>query len=338
MAQNMAATASPSQNGAQDDDEDDYMSMSMTITEPSLPAVKETYTQRRLRKQRESEIRGRTKSKAELEADEAVAREAALSTSLLADPAAASSNKGLKMMAKMGFQPGKALGSEGNTEARTEPLVVNVKDGRGGVGLDEERKRKFREEAEREGKRVKVEEGEYRERMRREREEARLESQVGGAMRVAERMAEEDEGMGNEGDEQGNVDGMKKRTISTRPLKQINVLWRGLVRGREEKERDRSMRYDLSQSISRLPTYEDPDEEKDEKIAMGKESVLHSVVEDLEEGDPELDAFNALPPEERLQKLVEYLRSEYYYCFWCKCRYPDKEMEGCPGVTEEDHE
>jgi len=210
---------------------------------------------------------------------------------------------------------------------------IMMKEDRGGIGLDSERKRKFREEVEREGKRVKAEEGEYRERVRKEREDVRLEGMLGAAMRVAERMHDEREEEQTERDEP-----TKKRKVSTKPLKQINVLWRGLVRKREEKERDRRMRYDLEQSLSRLPTYEDPDEDKDDKRALGKDSIHHTLVQDLEEEDPELDQFNDMEPAERLQKLVFHLREEHNYCFWCKYTYPDKKMEGCPGLTEEDHD
>jgi hypothetical protein len=328
-AQDLAPSNGPNE------DEDDYMNM--VIAEPTKLREKETYTQRRLRIERESEARGRVKSKAERAADEAAAREAALSKSLLTDPSISSTNKGLAMMAKMGFKPGVALGSKDNIGARTEPIGISMKEDRGGIGLDSEKKRKFRAEVEKEGKRVKAEEGEYRERVRREREEARLEAQAGAAMRVAERMSlekEEDENV-----EEGTTkDGVTKRKISTKPLKQINVLWRDLVRKREEKERDRRMRYDLQQSLSRLPTYEDPDEDKDDKKALGRNRIQHTLVEDLEEEDPELDEFNALGPADRLQKLVRYLRDAYNYCFWCKYTYSGKEMEGCPGLTEEDHD
>ncbi|KAH7364581.1 hypothetical protein BKA65DRAFT_522989 [Rhexocercosporidium sp. MPI-PUGE-AT-0058] len=319
-------------NGPEEDEEDDYMNM--VIAEPTVPQ-KETSIQRRQRQKREAEIRGRVKSKAELAEEEKTAREAALSKSMLADTTS-SKNKGLAMMAKMGFKPGTALGSKDNIGARTEPIGVSMKEDRGGIGLDTEKKRKFREEVEKEGKRVKAEEGDYRERVRREREEARLEGVVGSAMRVAERMNEERE----EAEAQPLEDpkDVKKRTISTKPLKQINILWRGLVRRREEKERDRRMRYDLHQSLSRLPTYDDVDEDKDDKRALGKDRVQHTLVEDLEEEDPDLDAFNELDPAERLHKLVLHLREEYNYCFWCKFAYPDKDMEGCPGLTEEDHD
>jgi Domain of unknown function (DUF4187)/G-patch domain len=323
-------------NGTAMEDEDDYMNM--VIAEPDATREKETYTQRRLRKQREAEARGRVKSKAEKAAEEAAARDAALSTSLLSNPSVTSSNKGLAMMAKMGFKPGAALGS-GNLDARTEPISISMKDDRGGIGMDSEKKRKFREEYEKEGKRVKAEEGEYRERVRREREEVRLEAMVANAMRVAERMAaekEEEEAL-RKGEVGDKVNGVERK-ISVKPLKQINLLWRGLVRRREEKERDRRMRYDLQQSLSRLPTYDDEDEDKEDKRAMGKVSMQHNLVEDLEEEDAELDEFNALPLAERLLKLVMYLREEYNYCFWCKFTYSDKEMEGCPGLTEEDHD
>ncbi|RFU32039.1 hypothetical protein B7463_g4310, partial [Scytalidium lignicola] len=338
----MSGKDTASQNGASGDEEEEEDYMNMVILEPTKPREKETYTQRRIRKEREAEVRGRVKSKAEREAEEAAVREAALSTSLLSNPAVAASNKGLAMMAKMGFKPGVALGAKDNVGARTEPIMVSMKEDRGGIGLDTEKKRKFREQAEEVGKRVKAEEGEYRERVRKEREDARLEGLVGAAMRVAERMdgeKEEQEAslLENQGDEV-EEEVPKKRKISVKPLKQINVLWRGLVRRREEQERDRRMRYDLQQSLSRLPTYEDPDEDKDDKTAFGKEKMQHLHVEDLEEEDPELDAFNELEPAERLQKLVLYLREQFNYCFWCKYTYPDADLEGCPGVTEEDHD
>lgn len=98
------------------------------------------------------------------------------------------------------------------------------------------------------------------------------------------------------------------------------------------------MRHDLMQSLSRLPTYEDDNEDADYKFALGKSKTQVALVEDLDEEDAELNAFNELPIAERLQKLVDHLRETYWYCFWCKYKYPDEEMEGCPGLTEEDHD
>ncbi|CAJ2501810.1 Uu.00g046630.m01.CDS01 [Anthostomella pinea] len=328
------------------DEDDDYMNMTFG-EEPPKPT--ETSLQRRQRLKREGEIKAHAKSKAVLAAEEREAREAALSKSLLED-AAAKKSKGLAMMAKMGFKKGGTLGSVDNAEnARREPIRPEMKDDRGGIGLDSERKRKLDEVVEEELKRVRVDENEFRDRVRREREQARNESLVYAAMKVCERMDEEAQAHAGGAYAEAKVETeagetaakkKKKKTLSTRPLKSIPVVWRGLIRRREEAERDRRMKYDLEQSssTSRLPTYEDDLEEEDDKRAMGKLSTTHAQVEDLDEEDPELDEFNALEAGERLRLLVEYLRKEYLYCFWCKCGYEDDAMEGCPGITEEEHD
>lgn len=305
------------------DDEDDYMSMA--IPEPSSPfSHPETSVQRRARKKREAEARAHQPSKAELARQAELARDEALKTSL------PTTSKGFQMMAKLGFKAGSALGKEGNEHARTEPLGVVVKEGKAGVGMEGERKRKFREEVG-EGEDVTNKKretvGEFRERQGREREEKRSEGLCWGAMKVLEGLEEEhttnveDPGKGGER--------VEKKT--TKPTKQVNVLWRGLFRDRQEKEREKRMRYDLHQSLSRNAAYDDPDEDKQDRQAWGEEE------EEIEEEDPELEEFNALEPAERLSRMVEYLREKWRYCFWCKFQYPDETMEGCPGLTEDEH-
>jgi hypothetical protein len=332
----------------EEEDDDDYMSM--TFSEPTPNTAGETSFQRRQRLKREAEIRGRPKSKSELAAEAAAARDEALRTSLL-DSSAGKKSKGLSMMKKMGFQAGDKLGSGQNEDTRTEPIKLEIKDDRGGIGLDSEKKRKVNEAAAQQAKKVKVDEVEFRDRVRKEREEARRERQVYAAMKVCEGMDEErlgkgslarddfgEEGSDDEADEK-DKDLKTKKAMSTRPLKSIPVVWRALVRRREEAERDRRMRFDLEQSsMRRLPTYVDDLEDDDDKKALGKTKMAYTPVEDLEEEDPELDEFIALEVDERLLRIVEYLRKEFRYCFWCKFTYPDEALEGCPGLTEEDHD
>ena len=219
-------------------------------------------------------------------------------------------------MTKLGFKPGSALGATSNGGGRLEPLAIDVKEGREGVGMESEKKRKFREQAAvvMEGeKKAKVEEGDYRERVGREREEKRLEGMFRGAMRVLEEFEQGDGG---------------ERV----PLKKVNVLYRGLLRERREVERERRARYDLHQSLTRDAKYEDPEEDEHDRHALGKEE------EEIEEEDEELNAFLGLEAQDRLGRVVEYLRQIYWYCFWCKCKYDTEEMEGCPGITEDDHD
>lgn len=347
------STPNQSKNGAdteekKEEEEDDYMNMTFTET----TTVPETSLQRRQRLHAEGLKRGAVPSKAELLAQERARREEGLAKSLLhTEPGAATKkSKGLAMMAKMGFKPGAKLGANGREDARAEPLRIEVREDRGGIGLDGERKRKVQEAAEAQGvdkkPRVEVDPVEYRDRMARERDAARKETLVGAAQKIAERMDEDRAAGVVDGDEEAEPERKRKagRPGASRPLKAVPVLYRGLVRHREEKERDRRMRHDLETSMgtlsAKLPAYEDEGMDADDKMALGREEkrMVYMVADDLDEEDEELNEWEALEVDERLTRLVEYLRKEYQYCFWCKFAYPDQSMEGCPGLTEEDHD
>lgn len=313
------------------EDEDDYLSMSFG-GETASAQPKETSLQRTTRLKKEAAARARIPSKAERERQEKATREAALATHLDA------SNKGAKMLAKMGFRGG-ALGK--TDDARTQPIEVSMKDDRGGVGMDSEKKRKIREAAEQlEGteKRRKVGEAEFRERAREEREERRVEGMVGGAMRVLEGFdtgAVQRSDAGEAGDANGNADKAAEIVdVGSRPLRSVPLLWRSLIKQRLDRDRERRMRYDLDQSLSVRRDYDDdPDADADDKLALATEVQA----EDLDEEDSELAEYEALPAAERLSKIVTELREKYRYCFWCKYRFPDTEMDGCPGLTEDEH-
>jgi phosphopantetheinyl transferase (holo-ACP synthase) len=234
------------------------------------------------------------------------------------------------MMAKFGFKQGDALGKA--EDARKEPIRVNVKEDKGGIGLESEKKRKFREqfeEAERLAKRSKEEEGDYLEIMRQEQKDKKAERDLDNAQRTAERLSDK------EAEEKGTPEQSEK------PLKDINVLWRTRARRRVEIKRDKQQRRELNNSISsRLPTLAPEDEDDDSKVAQGRDlAPFYTTLEnDLEDEDPELAEFEAIPVTERLHKLLTFLREKYRYCLYCGYEYPDAEMEGCPGVTEEDHD
>ncbi|KAK5941335.1 hypothetical protein PMZ80_006613 [Knufia obscura] len=312
------------------DEEDDYLTM--IFEEPDTNAKKETLTQKKRRLARQAEERSRPKSKAQLAEEERAKREAALNNSDLDK-----SSKGFKMMAALGYKPGGALGKDNSSNGVSapdtrlrEPIGVEMKEDRGGIGADSEKKRKFREEVERKAdseKRQKVDADEFRIRQQQEREEKRREGQYYGAMKVAERLEEEE--LSSES---------TAKPTNSRPLSSYNVLWRGLVKKRLLNERERRMRYDMDQSLSRLPTYDDPDEEKVDQIALSRKSQVEEVDLELDQEDKELEEFEALESHEKLDKLVLFLRDQWHYCFWCKFRYPDAEIEGCPGTTEEDHD
>ncbi|KAI1941798.1 hypothetical protein LOZ66_001279 [Ophidiomyces ophidiicola] len=348
-----------------DADDDDYMAMAV-----SEPAARETLTQRRRRQLREAEARARVPSKAERAAAAAAARDAALATSAL-DPA----SKGFQIMARLGYTAGSALGRAPPTDdtardaARriTEPLPIAVKDGRGGVGLDSLRKRRLRDQLDGHAKRLQTDQLDFRARARLESDARRAEAQFRAAQAVAEGLdlaADEEEAAEHRHASTDASTGTATATGTAdnancppvRPRARVNLLYRGLVRARELQRRDAqaahrryhaladSARDLASPSASRamaglsLPAAADDDLDPDDKLALGRNADGRIVEPDDESDDPELDDFSALPPQDRLARLVRYLRDTHCYCFWCKCRYDSPRMDGCPGLTEDDHD
>ncbi|KAI4765991.1 hypothetical protein E4T52_00320 [Aureobasidium sp. EXF-3400] len=299
------------------DAEDDYMNMSFTDPSPSAP---KTSLQRHQERRRLASLKSQPKTKAEIAAAADLARETALATSTLSNP----TSKGAQMMAKMGFKGGALGKTEG---ARTEPIEISIKEGKGGIGMDNEKKRKIREQMEElqgKEKRQKAEEGEYRERVAREREEKRQEGMWWGAMKVCEKF-------GTEEVEDATAQSKEKEAKKEDP-KKVNILWRPLALQRHQRSADKVLRKGALDSLS--SRWRDDEADTDDKIALGME------VQDFEdeEEDQELEAYNALAVGDRLEKLVVYLRRTYHYCFWCKYRYTDESMEGCPGLMEEEHD
>ncbi|CAK7199599.1 hypothetical protein SEUCBS139899_002282 [Sporothrix eucalyptigena] len=381
------------------DDEDDYMTMTFGEEEDTSKRKRnkaETSLQRRIRLEREGRERGHVPSKAALAKAAETEREAALNRSLFDAPSKSKSataskwpdapppavaqppkpvNKGLAMMAKMGFVAGQALGkkrevsAEGEGEKDSdnvdhpviEPIRIEVKRDRAGIGAAEEKKKKGKAEegeAKPEAKRLRLDDMdpmEYRDRLRQEREAGRLERQIHAAQIVAERMAR--------GDDDNDAENREEM-----PIKDVNILWRGMVKERRAKEHERAQRIkaqrlldDRLRNKGTTTNYaateqSDEDEDGDDRITHGKGPSKTSFLdgglkesisagdgeeddeEDNEDKDEELDEFNLLEPKERLQQVVDWMRQNRRYCFWCKYTYPDNDLEGCPGPTEEDHD
>ena len=253
-----------------------------------------------------------------------------------------------------------------------EPLRILIRDGREGIGLEAERQRRLREAAEaasQQAKRARVDETTYRDRMRLERETARLCRLTEAAQKIAERMhgdahrsrdvsqaatGESSTGSGSgmregTGGRSGMHTASKGETKPSSPsLKALPVEFRGLVRARERAERERRMRHDLESGVlpiltpGTIPAYDDDDElDRDDRVALGRDEGRpggFGADKEPDESDAELDEFESLEPGERLQRVVRYLRTRHQYCFWCKAGYPDELMDGCPGETEDDHD
>jgi hypothetical protein len=230
------------------------------------------------------------------------------------------------MLTKMGFKEGGTLGK--SADALREPIRVDFRHGKSGLGVernltsDDLRNLKRERDDATDGdgeKRQKVSESEYRERAQLSAEERRAQGKLAGAMKVLETL----EGSAPVSDERGTA------SFKHIPLSSINVLWRPLARNRLQEDRERVAQLIKAEAFSvREPLDEKPDP---------RQRFITAADVDLEETDSELEEFEALDATEQLEKVVAYLRAEHKYCYWCMGQYPDEGMEGCPGLTEDEH-
>ncbi|GMM39066.1 Cmg1 protein [Saccharomycopsis crataegensis] len=110
----------------------------------------------------------------------------------------------------------------------------------------------------------------------------------------------------------GDDDVMDIKTIN--PL-DINVLWREYV-------------INLQENLKRKKIIQ----------LMGESEPQDDEKYDIE-NDVELQDLLAETPDEIIDKLIIFLRSECYYCFWCGNKFENDEqlLKFCPGPYEEDH-
>ncbi|CAO3593362.1 unnamed protein product [Absidia cylindrospora] len=171
-----------------DDEEDDYMSGAFLeqASQYEKKNKQKTYSERRREQLREQQKKAYIKPRRELEQE---AREEGLQKQLTGD------NKGMKMMMKMGFKQGSGLGKDGQT-GRQEPIAVELKQNRGGIGIDTLQKRKLaQEEHEALEKRKKLDMDPllYREQMAEKAKEGKRLRQMTAAVHICQKKDEEKE-------------------------------------------------------------------------------------------------------------------------------------------------
>ncbi|TRY69832.1 hypothetical protein DNTS_012931 [Danionella cerebrum] len=171
------------------EEEDDYMSDAfldkIADVRPGVPMVKRV--KEAMKKEiltKEKNIQNRQKSLREQERE---SREVALQSSI------SSGNKGFTLLEKMGYKPGQGLGREGS--GRVEPVPLNIKTDRGGIGMEELKKRKAEEELQTYRRKVQMkQQGEkktiedFRVRKRTEREERQTHSDLRKSQRACEQL------------------------------------------------------------------------------------------------------------------------------------------------------
>ncbi|XP_054653933.1 G patch domain-containing protein 11 isoform X2 [Dunckerocampus dactyliophorus] len=171
------------------DEEEDYMSDAflnqIQDVKPGVSMVRRVKEAiKREEKHKQNNIKNRQKTYKEQEKE---SREAALQSSITND------NKGFALLQKMGYKAGQGLGKQG--AGRVDPIPLNIKTDRGGIGMEEAKKRKAEEELEQYRKKVQAKQQnetksleDFRSRVRTEREERKIEGDLRRSQRACEQL------------------------------------------------------------------------------------------------------------------------------------------------------
>ncbi|XP_031695658.1 G patch domain-containing protein 11 isoform X2 [Anarrhichthys ocellatus] len=171
------------------DEEEDYMSDAfLTKIQDVKPGVSMV---RRLKEsikketqQQETNIKNRQKTYKEQETE---SREAAIENPIC------NNNKGFALLQKMGYKAGQGLGKAG--AGRVDPIPLNIKTDRGGIGMEALKKRKAEEELQHYRQKVRAKQQnetksleDFRSRVRTEREERKIEGDLRRSKRACEQL------------------------------------------------------------------------------------------------------------------------------------------------------
>ncbi|KAK3831270.1 MAG: hypothetical protein JOS17DRAFT_790702 [Linnemannia elongata] len=367
-----------------EEEEEDYMSEaflnSLVAGESTKPKSKAnmSYSERRRQKEREH-LANLPKP---LHVREKEAREQGLEKEIGED------NKGMAMLLKMGFKKGGTLGASQPTSEQTTastliapsgsvlpstassidtgsgalraPLAIQIKQGRGGLGMDTSRKRQAEEALQRQEQEMhRVFDEGFRGQKRDQFELEKRKRQLGAARAICMRLdakkaesrsdQESDEHWATTTATRTAKDGRRSNRFwwidDTMP---DEVLGTKLMGPGAEVLVDLDKDQDKHTAEGRAFDHSD-DEDGDLERNKPKRARLDSSVfqgvdqTDLQDEEPpkwgERPHFAQLEVHEKLEEVVAYLRSEHSYCFWCSAQYggPEDISENCPGISEDDH-
>ncbi|KAM9847746.1 G patch domain-containing protein 11 [Aulostomus maculatus] len=171
------------------DEEEDYMSdaflSKIQDVKPGVAMVRRVkQAMEREEQHKEKNLKNRQKTYKEQEKE---SREAALQSSI------SNENKGFALLRKMGYKAGQGLGKEG--AGRVDPIPLNIKTDRGGIGMEGVKKRKAEEELEQYRQKAQARQQretrsleDFRSRVKTEREERKIEGDLRRSQRACEQL------------------------------------------------------------------------------------------------------------------------------------------------------
>ncbi|CAD5224472.1 unnamed protein product [Bursaphelenchus okinawaensis] len=281
------------------DSEDDYMSEAILgKTEDVKPGIATSREHRRQLEISKREFREPQLKKHELEAHR---RHEALNKPV------SSENKGFALLAKMGYKPGMSLGKakEADEERRTEPIGIQIKFGRKGLGHETQEKEHQVERCEAHLKymaeRAKQSDVLAEEFRKKKQEDVATKVVVADIMKSRKACQDLDLREGKSAPED-------------------RYLWpviREVVVDEQEQFQPKRLRYDVEQKY-----------------------VYKYSTGELAYEEPDFYTMDSEELDFRLNAVTTYLRSHHHYCVWCGCTYESEEdiTANCPGSSRTCHD
>ncbi|CAH9100719.1 unnamed protein product [Cuscuta europaea] len=247
------------------------------------------------------------------------------------------SNIGFKMLKQMGYIPGSSLGKDGS--GRVEPVGLEIRRGRAGLGKEDSRLEKARIEKEKSeiGQKKEEElmvdfEHRQKERWKGRRVVVNFHKAEAVLAQLENREVVEEAKEKEEGEEEEEEEEIITEEDLLTMLKEKSEIG-------QKKEEELMVDFEHRQKERWKGRRVVVNFHKAEAVLAQLEN--REVVEEAkekEEGEEEEEEEEIITEEDLLTMLMK-LRDEYYYCLFCGCQYDSLEaLAGdCPGVSEEDH-
>ncbi|KAH7722385.1 G-patch domain containing protein [Aphelenchoides avenae] len=225
-----------------------------------------------------------------------------------------SQSKGFSLLAKMGYKPGMSIGKkkEGD-EGIKEPIPIQMKTGRMGLGGETHEKEKQKERCEMHLQRMHMQAkmnevlaDDFRQRKRGRTVQKQV---IGDILKTRKACQELDVRQGRELPEE---------------------YWFWPIYAAKASEEPTSTTRSDPKRLRLVKSESDEDDERKYHYSNGKEAPPEIQFEDFDEDELI----------ERLETITTYVRRTHFYCIWCGCAYEsaDELSDHCPGSTRQDHE
>ncbi|CAL8099673.1 unnamed protein product [Orchesella dallaii] len=218
------------------------------------------------------------------------------------------------MLEKMGYKPGTSLGamkSDASNSGIKEPISIEIRHGRGGLGKEQHDRAKYKETL-RLG----------------DPNEYRLRAELICLSEKQQATAKMKDVLGDLRKAQFACRSLDEEAGRRKPLEYWH--WPLTKKIVEEKPVD-------------LEGYEEEStlDDDNDAVMLAKKRRLEcaSSDEDSEEEDTAVDDVREVPNDLKLDNVTDYLRTEYFYCVWCGTKYENNLdlTNSCPGTSRDDH-